>query len=43
MTQDYFWTLTWLEREREADNDLQYGDYTDYDNMDDLILDLKDD
>lgn len=39
--QAWFWTPEWQAGEREADEDLQTGNYEDFDSMDDFITALK--
>jgi hypothetical protein len=38
--QAWFWTPEWQAKEREADEDLRLGRYTDFDNIDDFINSL---
>lgn len=39
--QAWFWTPEWQAGEREADEDLQTGNYEDFDSIDDFIAALK--
>lgn len=40
-SQAYFWTKRWQEGERQASEDLKHGRYKDFDNVEDLILELR--
>jgi hypothetical protein len=42
-SQAYFWTPRWQEGEREAEENLRAGRVCMFENVDDLILDLKGD
>ena len=39
--QAWFWTAEWQAAEQKADEDLQNGDYEDFDTMDDFIASLN--
>lgn len=39
--QAWFWTQEWQAKEREADDDLAAERYSEFENVDDLIADLK--
>jgi len=38
--QAWFWSESWQQREKEAENDLASGKYREYDTADDLLKDL---
>ena len=40
-SQAYFWTLSWQEAEREADEDVADGRVREFDNAEDLIASLR--
>ena len=39
--QAWFWTERWQKMEREADEDLAAGRFKEYDNVEDLIADMR--
>lgn len=39
--QSWFWTKKWQEKERQADEDLANGKFSDFDNLDALMKDLN--
>lgn len=39
--QAWFWTESWQKMEREADEDFAAGRYKEYDNVEDLIADMR--
>lgn len=39
--QQYFWTKRWQAGERQADEDAQHGRFKDYNDVEDLIRDLR--
>ena len=39
--QEWFWTTEWQKKEREADEELEKGEYEEFDNVEDLIRDLQ--
>lgn len=39
--QRWFWTKEWQSGERQVDADMAAGRFTEYDNMDDFLEDLK--
>ena len=41
MDQSWFWTEEWQTRYREAKEDLVEGRFRDFDNIEDLLADLK--
>ena len=38
----WYWTKEWQQMEKEADHDLETGSYRDFDNVEDLLRDLRD-
>lgn len=40
-SQRYFWTKRWQEGERQASDDIRHGRFKDYDNVEDLLSDLR--
>ncbi|MEK7441659.1 MAG: hypothetical protein AABZ78_12740 [Chloroflexota bacterium] len=40
-SQAYFWSESWQQAEREADEDIRAGRTTRFDSVDDLIADLE--
>jgi bifunctional DNA-binding transcriptional regulator/antitoxin component of YhaV-PrlF toxin-antitoxin module len=41
-SQQWFWQKEWLEKEKEASEDLRKGRYRDFKKVSDLLKDLKD-
>jgi AbrB family looped-hinge helix DNA binding protein len=39
--QAWFWTPEWQEKEREADIELATGQYTDFDQLEEVLKDLR--
>jgi len=39
--QGWYWTKEWQQMEKEADHDLETGNYLDFDNVEDLLGDLR--